>query len=199
VGALPCPIATVSGGPARNSIATVMPPPCARTRGRRLQRLRLRFACQGKGDGAATYLLKVHSRRGTEANSAANAAPASSAPYQQGQLHKADLRAVANHELLIQAFRLLFVDQKEEPVALERLQRFFELRFPLNNAVFLQAVLWALAVQDALSICRLHQSVENLLVLLAVEVLHLLVHALANQLTHADSLRRELQRQLMID
>src|SRR5712692_9401233 len=98
---------------------------------------------------------------------------------------------MSNHELLVQAVRLLIIDQDQESITAKGVDGFFELQSPLNLTVFLEAILCALAIQDALGIRRLNQAPEDLFILFAIKVLHLLVNALANQLPDSDALGRK--------
>ena len=98
---------------------------------------------------------------------------------------------MSDDKFLIQGFGLLVVDQNEIPVAVESLDRLLELGFPLDRAVRLQAVLGRLAIQDALRVRRLNEAAKDVSAAFAVEVLHFLINAFANQLADRDALRRE--------
>jgi hypothetical protein len=79
----------------------------------------------------------------------------------------------------------------------ERVAGLGELLVPVDLAVMFQPVVGALTVEDPLGVGRLDQALEDLLVLLAVEILHFLVHPFADQVADGDALGREVQRALV--
>src|SRR5262245_33893097 len=118
-----------------------------------------------------------------------------SAPHERRQLHEAHLRAGADHERLVERFRLTIVDEDEEAVPAERVERARELGLPVDVAILRDLE----AVQRALGVGRLHEAAEQAAGALAAEVVvaDFLVDALADQLADRDAFTRELERKLV--
>src|SRR6266404_7293684 len=110
--------------------------------------------------------------------------------HQRHEAHEADFRIDFYFEILIKAFRLAISDENEETIAGKCLQRPLVLFLPVDLPLGPQLV----AIEHALRLGWLDQPAKIFRLPLIV-ILHLLINARPNQLSHRKPLRQAFERE----